>query len=545
MPNIIKVKRGTSAVLNSSTQKLQAGEVLYNLDKNYLTVGAEDNDALTKKPVAAREIVGYTGDTDSKIGASTTEAYSIKYDKQLKIKDGDNTLLVPKKDGTLATTEDIPARVLTETITELVPKTTVVFAEDTEHSTGLYVSGKDIITFSFVSTDDIAKGNCKYIITWDDIDYVVYEEQFSAPKYDSSGKQKTFYDWQNIGNANNDILDGYSPRTQDLPFTITQDRWENAGEVLVYAIGSTETQHTIAVKRVTGTYTRLTPEYYWNDQAYLRRGKGTSSAYVGLNSVDSVSSFAVGDGNKLRGTGHASVVFGGGNTLNQISYSLVSGFFNEANKVGSGNIISGHSNKVTGSDRFLANQIFGAQNTISSLNIDNLFVTGLGHTIKQQDAAIDSTAMPSTLSVSGSANNITVTEFTRSAGSKISMQATTVNGVKNNVDKAMYCSTLVGSFNEQHSPLLFTNVLGSGNTLTNTEDGVEINQSNIIGMQNTVSGSITNSHIFGDGNTVDGKKFGYVIGRNNTIDIDSQHVEGKFSAPDATAVYKFGYGTKE
>lgn len=80
MPNTIKVKRGKSAALNSSTEKLQAGEVLYNLDKNYLTVGAKDNDALTKKPVAAREIVGYTGDTNDKIGASTTEAYSIRYD---------------------------------------------------------------------------------------------------------------------------------------------------------------------------------------------------------------------------------------------------------------------------------------------------------------------------------------------------------------------------------------------------------------------------------------------------------------------------------
>lgn len=114
MPNTIKVKRGKSAALNTSTEKLQAGEILYNLDKNYLTVGAEDNDALTKKPVAAREIVGYTGDTDSKIGASTTEAYSIKYDTQLKIKDGNNTLLVPKKDGTLATTEDITASASTK-----------------------------------------------------------------------------------------------------------------------------------------------------------------------------------------------------------------------------------------------------------------------------------------------------------------------------------------------------------------------------------------------------------------------------------------------
>lgn len=100
MPNTIKVKRGKSAALNTSTEKLQAGEILYNLDKNYLTVGAEDNDALTKKPVAAREIVGYTGDTDSKIGASTTEAYSIRYndDSGVIVSSENNILSTP---GTL------------------------------------------------------------------------------------------------------------------------------------------------------------------------------------------------------------------------------------------------------------------------------------------------------------------------------------------------------------------------------------------------------------------------------------------------------------
>lgn len=163
MPNTIKVKRGKSAALNTSTEKLQAGEVLYNLDKNYLTVGAEDNDALTKKPVAAREIVGYTGDTDSKIGASTTEAYSIRYDNNSgvvvrsennilstpdtiemrargkegntltintgevytdaadnptievsSIHGGTQTLTIPRKTGTLATTDDITTSAATK-----------------------------------------------------------------------------------------------------------------------------------------------------------------------------------------------------------------------------------------------------------------------------------------------------------------------------------------------------------------------------------------------------------------------------------------------
>lgn len=103
MPNTIKVKRGKSAALNTSTEKLQAGEVLYNLDKNYLTVGAEDNDALTKKPVAAREIVGYTGDTDSKIGTSTTEAYSIRYND-------DSGVIVSSKNNILSTPDTIEMR---------------------------------------------------------------------------------------------------------------------------------------------------------------------------------------------------------------------------------------------------------------------------------------------------------------------------------------------------------------------------------------------------------------------------------------------------
>ena len=163
MPNTIKVKRGKSAALNTSTEKLQAGEALYNLDKNYLTVGAKDNDALTKKPVAAREIVGYTGDTDDKIGASTTEAYSIRYDnnsgvvvrsennilstpdtiemrargkegntltintgevytdtadnptiKVSSIHGGTQTLTIPRKTGTLATTDDITTSAATK-----------------------------------------------------------------------------------------------------------------------------------------------------------------------------------------------------------------------------------------------------------------------------------------------------------------------------------------------------------------------------------------------------------------------------------------------
>lgn len=125
MPNTIKVKRGKSAALNSSTEKLQAGEVLYNLDKNYLTVGAKDDDALTKKPVAAREIVGYSGDTDSKIGASTNEAYSIKYDGGIKISDNQNNSI------------QIPSVITAKSTEEYSTDNTVIF------NTGDLLAGND------------------------------------------------------------------------------------------------------------------------------------------------------------------------------------------------------------------------------------------------------------------------------------------------------------------------------------------------------------------------------------------------------------------
>lgn len=125
MPNTIKVKRGKSTALNSSTEKLQAGEVLYNLDKNYLTVGAKDDDALTKKPVAAREIVGYSGDTDSKIGASTNEAYSIKYDGGIKISDNQNNSI------------QIPSVITAKSTEEYSTDNTVIF------NTGDLLAGND------------------------------------------------------------------------------------------------------------------------------------------------------------------------------------------------------------------------------------------------------------------------------------------------------------------------------------------------------------------------------------------------------------------
>lgn len=81
--NSIQILRGTSANIIASDQTLLAGQMLYNTDKNYLTVGSTDGDALTKKPIAARELVGYLSDTDDNVaGTSTVEMYRISGNSQ-------------------------------------------------------------------------------------------------------------------------------------------------------------------------------------------------------------------------------------------------------------------------------------------------------------------------------------------------------------------------------------------------------------------------------------------------------------------------------
>ena len=76
----IQILRGTSAniVAANTTTNLSAGQPLYNTDKNYLTIGTEDGDSLTKKPIACREVVWYSGDTET-IGSTTQRIGSLQY----------------------------------------------------------------------------------------------------------------------------------------------------------------------------------------------------------------------------------------------------------------------------------------------------------------------------------------------------------------------------------------------------------------------------------------------------------------------------------
>lgn len=79
--NAIQILRGTSSKLNSSTQTLLPGQLVYNKDKNYLAIGSDikdgDSSPLNKSPIEVRRLVAYYEDTDNSIGANTTPIFSI------------------------------------------------------------------------------------------------------------------------------------------------------------------------------------------------------------------------------------------------------------------------------------------------------------------------------------------------------------------------------------------------------------------------------------------------------------------------------------
>lgn len=65
----IQILRGTNANIASSSDTLLPGQPLYNIDKNYLTIGGggtsgTENVPMNSKPIACRELVGYVGDID-------------------------------------------------------------------------------------------------------------------------------------------------------------------------------------------------------------------------------------------------------------------------------------------------------------------------------------------------------------------------------------------------------------------------------------------------------------------------------------------------
>ena len=74
----IQFLRGSAENIAASTEKLLDGQPLYNEDKNYLTIGGGGQKQVNASPIACRELVVYSGDSDTNIGSNLTEMASIK-----------------------------------------------------------------------------------------------------------------------------------------------------------------------------------------------------------------------------------------------------------------------------------------------------------------------------------------------------------------------------------------------------------------------------------------------------------------------------------
>lgn len=259
---------------------------------------------------------------------------------------------------------------ISETETVLVPETTLTFALDAEHDTGMYVSAKNAISFTFKELQ-------KYRVTWDGVDYIAYGRYFTWLKFDNDGFVETWYDWQLVGNGNN-TLNAFFEQDSNLPFAITQDKWENAGEWLVYAVdGSTASSHTLKIVSLSGEYKIAYPENIYNYNDNLRQSGGNNSAYIGLNIINSTvtSSFVAGDGNWIK-RGHINNILGGGNICDTNNrYNFLVGAFNSvtgsANSKDLANIILGYSNNSICKSN---NKTNGANVIVGLLN--NLLVDG-------------------------------------------------------------------------------------------------------------------------------------------------------------------------
>lgn len=92
---------------------------------------------------------------------------------------------------------------ITETETVVVDTTTVNFALDAEHDTGMYVSAENAISLGSTQLQ-WNDGRQKYKVIWDGVEYICYVQSTTNPKYKDDGTY-TYYDWQILGNGNNKI----------------------------------------------------------------------------------------------------------------------------------------------------------------------------------------------------------------------------------------------------------------------------------------------------------------------------------------------------
>lgn len=396
----------------------------------------------------------------------------------------------------VATIDSLVTTPITETETVVVDTTTVNFALDAEHDTGMYVSAENAISLGSTQLN-WDSGTDKYKVIWDGVEYIVYGQVSTVTrlndKLNDVDVPSGWYAWQLLGNGSNGKLMMYNKDTVNIPFAITQDRWKNNAEWLVYATTSTAATHTIKVIKIDGSYKKVTPEYQYGYISMFNQNKDGLVVY-GENAISgNVSSGIVsGFGNTIIADANSKGF--SGNIVAQGSYVNVS----SANGEVSGANIEGTINALYSSGAFYSPFLAGHANLLKNNGVDWLspFVTGYRNTIIANKGTIHPDA------VFGSRHTITYDGNTT------------------------YGLNIVG---------------GNGNTVKNTALSL------ITGLSNTVECLTADAYIGGGiiggtSNTVNHSRV-IVGGKWNTTDRGGQFIAGYYSSANEKAIVKIGNGT--
>lgn len=387
---------------------------------------------------------------------------------------------------------------ITETETVVVDTTTVNFALDAEHDTGMYVSVENAISLGSTQLD-WSSGRDKYKVIWDGVEYIVYGQSSTVTKLNNKLNNvdipSGWYGWQLLGNGSNSKLMMYNKDTVNIPFAITQDRWKNSAEWLVYATTSTATTHTIKVIKIEGTYKKVTPEYQYGYVSMFNQNKNGLAVY-GENAIsDNVGGGIVsGYGNTIIADADSKGFTG--DIIAQGSYVNVSSTNGEV----SGANIEGSYNALYSSGTFYSPFLAGYKNLLKNNGVDWLspFVTGYKNTIIANKGTIHPDA------VFGSNHTITYDGNTT------------------------YGLNLVAGNGHTVKNAALSLITGLSNTVECLTADVYIHSNIVGGALNTVNHSRV------------------IIGGNgNTSDRNNQFIAGTYSAANEKAIVKIGNGTKD
>lgn len=291
----IQLLRCNETSFNRNTNKvLLDGQALFNKDSSKLYIGDGVKKLSELKCIGQESWNEFNleNGTDAVLIQTKDQNHSFKV-----MTDGRAKVYgTPKDDNDVTRRVDLIAKPITETETIIVDTTTVSFALDTEHDTGMYVSAENAISLG--STQGWDSGRAKYKVIWDGVEYIVYGQCSNVTKM-TDLRPTGYYGWQLLGNGSNAKLMMYNKDTLDIPFAITQDRWKNNAEWLVYATTSTAATHTIKVIKVEGTYDKITPEYQYGYLSLVSQNKQNAFIY-GTNSIpDRFDGFVAAPGNTV------------------------------------------------------------------------------------------------------------------------------------------------------------------------------------------------------------------------------------------------------